>query len=315
MAVRLHFLNVGDGDCTIVEFPSGRLMMVDINNSKALDSQSTEELREHYQIDQGVYQLNKLLGIDSFAAKGYTIKLTDPVDYYKMRWGKQDIFRFVCTHPDMDHLSGLYRLQKEEQISILNLWDSEHSFEKSDEEFNNQTKYDKRDWHTYKELRKSESAPKVLWLERYAKAQFYHEDGIYLLASTKELKKQAHEKDDPNHLSYVLMLRHGLFKAVLGGDATVEVWEDILSEFGEEFLKIDVLKASHHGRDSGYHDKSVKAMSPTLTIVSVGKKPDTDASNKYRQYSTQVWSTRWKGNVVLTCHEDGKINYEVENDH
>ena len=214
----------------------------------------------------------------------------------------------------MDHLSGLYRLHKEEQISILNLWDSEHSFDKTDEGFDNQTKYDKRDWDTYKELRSSQSTPKVLWLERHAKAQFYHDDGIYLLASTKELKKQAQEKDEPNHLSYVLMLQHGNFRAILGGDATVEVWEDILSEFDEKFLKVDVLKASHHGRDSGYHDKAVKTMNPTLTIVSVGKKPDTDASNKYRQYSTYVWSTRWKGNIVLTCYDDGKINYEVGND-
>lgn len=314
MAIKLHFLNVGDGDCTIVEFPSGRVMMVDINNSKALDSQSEDELREHFQIDQSAYKLNKILGIDTFAEKGYSIKLTDPVDYYKTILGKKALFRFVCTHPDMDHLSGLYRLHKEEQIHILNLWDSDHSFDKTDEEFNNQTRYDKRDWDTYKELRSSKSMPRVLWLERHAKAEFYHDDGIYLLASTKELKKQAQEKDDPNNLSYVLMLQHGNFKAILGGDAPVEVWEDILSEFGDEFLKVDVLKASHHGRDSGYHDKAVKAMNPTLTIVSVGKKPDTDASNKYRQYSSNVWSTRWKGTIVLTCHEDGRFTYAVEND-
>ncbi|HKP99795.1 MAG TPA: hypothetical protein VJ735_05640 [Actinomycetes bacterium] len=28
----MHFLNVGHGDCTFVDLPSGRLMMIDINN-------------------------------------------------------------------------------------------------------------------------------------------------------------------------------------------------------------------------------------------------------------------------------------------
>jgi competence protein ComEC len=32
--LRIHFLNVGHGDCTIISHPSGRLTMIDINNSK-----------------------------------------------------------------------------------------------------------------------------------------------------------------------------------------------------------------------------------------------------------------------------------------
>lgn len=314
MAIKLHFLNVGHGDCTIVEFPSGRLMMVDINNSKALDEESENELINHFRLDSLSYRLQKLTGSDPFVEKGYDIKLTDPIDYYKSNWGSRALFRFVCTHPDMDHISGLHRLYKQEQIDILNFWDSEHNFSKSDEEFENQNKYDKNDWHAYQEIRQSENMPKVLWLERHVENQFYADDGIYLLAPTKELKKLAHKKDDPNHLSYVLMVKYGKSKIILGGDATVDVWQDIYDEFGEDFLNSSVLQASHHGRESGFHEDAVKAISPIITTVSVGKKPSTDASNKYRAHSKYVWSTRWKGNIILTCHEDGQIEYEVEYD-
>lgn len=44
--MKIHFLNVGHGDCTIVEFPSGRLMMIDINNSKSLPEADEEALAE-----------------------------------------------------------------------------------------------------------------------------------------------------------------------------------------------------------------------------------------------------------------------------
>jgi hypothetical protein len=40
----IHFLNVGQGDCTVIEFPSGRLALVDINNGKTLDATTREEV-------------------------------------------------------------------------------------------------------------------------------------------------------------------------------------------------------------------------------------------------------------------------------
>ena len=42
--LRVHFLNVGNGDCTIISHPSGRLTMIDINNSQDYDSESFTEL-------------------------------------------------------------------------------------------------------------------------------------------------------------------------------------------------------------------------------------------------------------------------------
>lgn len=313
--IRLHFLNVGHGDCTLVEFPSGRLMMVDINNSKSLDKDSEKELLEFYGIESTAYRLNKLLGgTDLMSEKGYDIKLTDPIDYYKNHFGDKHLFRFVCTHPDMDHISGLHRLHKQENIEIINFWDNQHSFDKADNEFENQTKYDKNDWDTYKEIRSSSDSPKVIFVDRHFNNSYYNDDGIYILAATPELRKHAHENDDTNHMSYVLLIQHGQSRIILGGDATEHVWEDILNEFGSEFLKSTVLKASHHGRDSGYHQKAVEAINPLVTIISVGKKPDTDASNKYKNHSNNVWSTRWNGNIVLTCHEDGKVEYNKEFD-
>lgn len=305
--IKVHFLNVGHGDCTIVEFPSGRKMMIDINNSKALDDKSEKELVSYYGIDPIKYSLSKAFGINLLASeKGYNIELTDPIDYYKLNWGNENLFRFVCTHPDMDHLSGIHRLHKQEDIAIYNFWDSEHTFTKSDEDLT-ESKYDKKDWETYEKIRKGGCGPKILHLERHANAQFFNEDGIYILASTTELKKLAHEKEEANHLSYVLMLIHGKSKVILGGDATPEVWEDILNNFSYEDLKSSVLKAAHHGRESGYHEGAVRAINPEYTIVSVGKKPSTDASDLYKKHSKNVWSTRWKGNIILDCYEDGSI--------
>jgi hypothetical protein len=41
-------------------------------------------------------------------------------------------------------------------------------------------------------------------------------------------------------------------------------------------------------------------------------KPETDASNKYRNYSKNVWSTRWRGNITLTIDGNGKGTIQPE---
>ena len=78
-------------------------------------------------------------------------------------------------------------------------------------------------------------------------------------------------------------------------------------------LKSDVLKASHHGRDTGYHQTAVKLIAPQLTIVSVGLKPDTDASNKYlQQTGKRVPSTRYHGNIEVRIGDDGSLQWFVD---
>lgn len=100
-------------------------------------------------------------------------------------------------------------------------------------------------------------------------------------------------------MSTVLLVEYNDKKIVLSGDAETETWDYIYNNYKDDLRDIYILKAAHHGRDSGYHQEIVKVMNPEYVIVSVGKKPSTDASNKYRNYSDNVFSTRWKGNIVF----------------
>lgn len=56
MPLKIHFLNVGRGDCTIIQFPSGRVGIVDIDNLKVLDPDTRAEARAEYRKTFG-YQL------------------------------------------------------------------------------------------------------------------------------------------------------------------------------------------------------------------------------------------------------------------
>ena len=311
----LHFVNVGHGDCTIVEFPSGRRMMVDVNNLKSLDEDTLMELLEYERYSQlniagALLKGTRLDQLERIAK--YVSNLTNPIEYWNDNIGESEIFRFVATHPDMDHLTGLHRIHEQEDVSILNFWDTRNNKELSDDSFEG-SEYDVADWHTYQSLRQSETDPKTLMLNRGNSGQYYTDDGITILAPTTELENFSNEKEEYNHISYVLMISFGDCRIVLGGDATIDVWKDIYREYDEDFEKVHLLKASHHGRESGYYQPIVKAMEPTHTIVSVGKKPKTDASRKYSNYSS-VYSTRFYGTIRAVCQTDGEVELYDEED-
>src|SRR5258707_14853972 len=68
--LRVHFLNVGHGDCTIIEHPSGRLTMIDVNNSQDYDPESLEELKAERRIRQNVNAFATAFGYSGFGYPG-----------------------------------------------------------------------------------------------------------------------------------------------------------------------------------------------------------------------------------------------------
>jgi competence protein ComEC len=339
--LKVHFLNVGHGDCTVIKHPNDHLTVIDINNGAELDVESTEALAKAFNLRTYYNMLDEIrrdrqsvikrlgsvvkaqryitaterLALEELVRKGYDIKLTNPVEFLKRQYPSTSIFRYIQTHPDLDHMRGLTALQSE-NIQIVNFWDTEH--EKTPEF---QSDSDKEEWAEYHKLRTSKESPKVLRNYRGSKGAYWNQDpsgidggdGIDILSPTPDIVEAANESDKTNNLSYVLRLRYKGITVIFGGDAEEEVWEDLVQQYGKQ-LKCNVLKASHHGRDSAYHQKAVEYMSPEFTIVSVGEKPETDASNKYRLYSKNVWSTRWKGNITLSIDDDGKASIASEYD-
>lgn len=319
--LKIHFLNVGHGDCTIIEFPD-HLTMVDINNSRALDCETRQELEDRVARRSGLgYKLElwRSLGLGTppeIAAELCKIEeeLTDPIDFFISEYGRdKSIFRYIQSHPDMDHMSGLYRLHEEEKIPIVNFWDTHHDAEKA-EDAGPEGKYDLRDWETYQKLRKSVDSPKALFYEQGLENQYYTQDGIRIWAPAKNHPNNG-KSSDLNDLSYVLRIQFGACWILLGGDAPMQVWEDFYEAFknsdafGNEYPKIHLLKAPHHGRKSAYHWQSVKSMNPDVSIVSVGEcAAKDDASASYEKYSNAgCFSTREHGNLTAQCWEDGDV--------
>lgn len=308
-----HFLNVGHGDCTFIDLPGGHLMMIDINNSRSLPETDVEALAEHQGMTKGRF-VTKALWEEKSWEERYRSLLVDPYDYYQSHFSGRSVFRYIQTHPDMDHMSGLHRFFWQEKVSLGNFWDVEHSKDFEKEDFEG-SRYSYADWLTYSLLRvgvgPDNEKQKVIHNVRGDRGSYWIEDGIEVLSPTKDLIDDCDASEAFNNCSYVLKLTHAGRSIILPGDAEGPAWESMIDELGSDALECDVLKASHHGRDTGYHRDAVNAMDPDVVICSVGKKPETDASDKYTQQGATVFSTRYNGTIIVEIKDSGEI--EVRN--
>lgn len=311
MPLKLHFLNVSHGDCTFIELPSGRLMMIDVNNSKSLPGNDASALAEAKSLSLSSFRYSSINLSGQSWEDYYESLLVDPYEYYSNHFAGRSIFRYVQTHPDMDHMSGLFRFFFQQGVVIENFWDVSHGKDFKEADFD-RSPFDWADWVAYDCLRNGFTQHagerrnhKVLHNLQGERGQYWDDDDIEVLSPTQDLIDECNRKGDYNDCSYVLRISYGGRSVLLPGDAESPAWDAIVDEPSLS-LDCDILKASHHGRDSGYDVVAFTLMDPQYVICSVGKKPDTDASSKYSTRSS-VLSTRFHGTIVATIWSDGDI--------
>jgi len=283
-----HFLNVGDGDCSVVELPDGRLMMVDIRNGRIDNSHNPN--------------------------------FTNPIHYLKNLTNNRNIYRYIQTHPDMDHMDGLSDLIQD--FNIINAWDAENTKPKPDEFI----VFREEDWDAYEHL--DQSASRTINPLRQtdtivADSGPYVYD-IYPLSPTQEILDQANNSASSwNQASYLTLLQYSGFKLLFGGDLTTEIWNNIVewinknNEASTLLSNITVFKASHHGRESGYCGKSLLFfMNPRVIITDYSVPADESANHHYDayvQYDTQnrrIFDINQQN--IFAWYNSENNNYNVE---
>lgn len=286
---RIHFLNVQNGDCNIIEHDSKRITMIDICCAR---KEIIED--ENRQKDIEIIMNSMLSG--NYRQKEHP---DNPIEYLKHVIKRTDIFRYIQTHPDMDHMDGLKDLFSE--CKILNFWDTNNNKEISSDDFNN---YRKEDWDFYQTIRKSTTEPTVLHLTDNSKGEFYrckNGDNLFILAPSEGLIKEANNSEDYNELSYVLLYQTGGRKIIFAGDSGEKTWDYILEKYKSLVSNVDVLLAPHHGRKTGGNDKYLDILKPKLTLFG-------NAESKYLDYSS--WNNR--NLFKITNNEAGTVVLDIE---
>lgn len=256
---RIHFLNVNQGDCIVLEHNSGRVTVFDISAGNLERKRAAA--------------VEVIAGADITPAKGnYRMcqHPTNPLDYLE-NMGVAEIWRFILSHPDMDHLDGFNALLNE--FAVFNFWDSGASREKPD--FSNNGGYMEEDWDRYaKVLAGNEPGTKTLFTQAGARFKYANEDdtqdgagdALHILAPDKELMDAANASQDFNDASYVVLYRSAIGKVLLAGDAHDATWDYVKEHFEADVSNVALLIAPHHGRKSGRSYDFLNYVNPRLTF-------------------------------------------------
>ena len=248
----IHFLKVGDGDCTVIELPDNKLMMIDIKNGRIGDVPDSNYI--------------------------------NPIDYLQSHFPDNFIHRYIQTHPDMDHMDGFADLVQ--KYEIVNFWDTENEKEISD--FQN---FREKDWDAYKNASKGKELYFTRTTTPIAHETGVYEYDIFPISPTAQILSEAKASENWNKLSYVIFLKYHNFSLLLGGDVTSDVWENIYqwsqsnSTISSILSQITIFKASHHGRDSGYcGNDMLNLMIPQQIITDYSPLVKESANKKYEYF-------------------------------
>ena len=72
-------------------------------------------------------------------------------------------------------------------------------------------------------------------------------------------------------------------------------------------MRANVLVASHHGRNSGYHEDALDLIRPEIVIISSDKIPAKDDAIKKYEARARVFSTREHGTLTARMYDGGDI--------
>ena len=291
---RIHFLNVEEGDCSIIQHDNGHVTMIDVCSA-------VEPYDELVKATTTLSDASESISIPkgNFQQKYHP---ENPVTYLK-NLGEISIFRYIQTHPDMDHMDGMQYIDK--NFEIINFWDTANTKEQN---FDGCTKYDENDWKCYQRLRKSSDNPKALNFYDGSENKYFafddqgrkSDDYLQILAPTKKLIQAANDSGDWNDSSYVILYHICGRKVLFCGDAGNGTWEHILTNHNADISNIDVLIAPHHGRKGTLDFSFLDVMKPRITLIG-------NALSKYLAYDK--WDNR--GLTHFTNNQAGNVLIDI----
>lgn len=305
---RIHFLNVLEGDCNIIQHDSARVSVIDVSNASDEIDTPQELVVRNSAARQAMFSRTQIPA----GKKDYKQKLypDNPIAYLK-KHSISAIWRFIVTHPDMDHLDGIKDFFNSFPVTVA--WVPSNKCEK---DFSGSTNggYNKEDWDFYLKLRDKTHTNTELkeYLHGHINS-YYKEDYITILSPTRELIEAADDSGDYNDASYVLLYtppkkNGGNWKILFAGDSHDISWEHIIKHHKDKISNIDILIAPHHGRDSGRNYDFLSVLTPSITLFG-------NASSKHLAYDyypeTRITNNQ-AGYVIMDISEES-INFYVKN--
>ncbi|WP_288678802.1 ComEC/Rec2 family competence protein [uncultured Clostridium sp.] len=228
-------------------------------------------------VGQGDSELIQVNGINMLIDAGTNAGANDLVKDLKNR-GIKTIDIAIATHPHEDHIGGMDEVLENFDVKSFYAPKVAHT-----------TK-------TYENMLKAvkNEGLKIQQIKEGTKIDLGKDTEVQVYSPVKS------QYEELNNYSPVMKISYGQNSFMFTGDAESLVEKEILNE--NKDLKADVLKLGHHGSHSSTSEQFLKAVDPSIAIVSCAK------DNKYGHPHKETMSNLKKAGItVYETFRDGDI--------
>ena len=279
-AFEVHFVDVGEGDATLIRFSSGKTMLIDSG-----DNVKVKQLTTY--IDKVFFNSHK--------------KVFDYV---------------VLTHSDSDHSGNMdtildkYKVNNFIRPNIL-IDGLENYLADGRAKYDNNNDYVSTITRLYS-LEK-ENKIKVSFAEPDTYIDMGNNAKVHILSPLKPYYTTT------NDYSIVMIVEDNNEKFMLTGDASTDVENDIINSYDEDVLDVDVLKLSHHGSDTSTSLDWLDITQPDYAVISVGEDnsyqhpssavlDNIEIYNEEHNYKIKITQTSILGNIVFYSNNANQLD-------
>lgn len=196
----------------------------------------------------------------------------------------------ILTHPHADHLDGMLEVLKRYAIGMVV------------ESGVNYTLPEYREWHNFLK----EKGVKIIIAKSGKRLRFSDDAYLDLLTPFKNFIDQSPK--NVHDAMVVSLLHYGATKALLMGDAEKFVEYDLI--FSGIDVRSDLLKVGHHGSKTSSSQDFLRAVSPHVALISVGKK------NRYGHPHQEIIDRFLAlGIATVRTDEEGDISFSSDGTH
>jgi len=325
----LHFLYVGGGDCTILEYQNDTkkyLYCIDFGDNISLTKRKTDVVK--YLEKLGCKNKNTQNSNNEGIKNGDNNNMQNSDnnnmqngDNNNMQNSDSDIeFNCILTHPHFDHYQYLSLFNKNFDINKFyysNLYDDYSKINFTDK-YLNTIFYNKKVRSVVNSFSKKQ------------KKQVFSDDIIFsdenicvkVLWPTKDYKEENNDFND-NSMVILITLLDSNKNIILMGDAGIKAEKEIMNKY-PELKDVDIIKIGHHGHCSSSSQDFIDKMNPKIVINSAGphllsaglinfhtRKKVMQAWQRSRNGEAKVYTTYNHGDIVIT-YDPKKIDFIIQ---
>lgn len=267
-ALKVHYVDVGQGDCTVIELPDEKLMVIDTGPSS-----SSDKLQKYL----------KVLGIN----KG------DIIDY------------LILTHTDIDHIGNAKMIIENYEIKNIYIPKVYSNYEVKNNlnvfDFNINTSLI---WEEVCFSIANENVENLFYNEMDLVIENHQAD--YSLIFNSPFSEKISDSNNYSPIM-VLKYKSFKFMFVGDIDASVEqeflnYYSSVLNNFD-----IDILKVSHHGSKNSTTNEFLSVVKPEKAIISCGKDnsyshPNNETINNLTSCGAEILRTDTTSSIVVAVN-------------